>query len=1179
MTKFQLALAGAFLGTLVLFGYSRNWDIRGIETAFSPKTQAHSAREREIQTAALTFSDFSSAATPPNYPRPPSEWQTNEQHFYEKLLAGHHYDVLVVPFQVNAGGFDRGTRSLMSAELTAAVARAEPGQVPDFQVIAKVFGEGRREIKIEDIHRIANLISAKRIIWGAVGHTGTVKQGQRKLNVALLSQQRSSTGTNDAWTAPIARKLFNNLPFGDEQSPIDEFELLLPDILSSQGFDAGAANATRSQYKLDVKELPARPLEMLSGKVNPARDAYTFLLFSELTPAHMERTRETFIEKAFVSLAQMSTDSPEYKALRARAMMLLGYRQAALKLLATPTSEEEEEIRAALNGNLADVRQLAAKEHNPLKSLIANLDANRIAADFRILNADSSLDAVKALALPGRIWPVLAARAFTDWDFWSQFDNGPLKTLLDNDFPLKGYSLEDLIRGQVAVGDGEKLRATVALSTFNHVQKYLDGHSAQWCCDSAVSSAKALDYLELLSSFGHDNLIRHVYFLAHVQGSPQAAITYADGIQFVYRGYPYYTLERARAERMVAERSMGVEQQGLMKTAYDDAFNSMYWEQSQSIVSSDALDEVRKNGRQDYGDFDNFYSTDIPYHPAYTIWDRARVMENWRAAVSNATSQFSVVTGIVGSSEGELADEMTRQIQGRFIGSPDREMFLADQKLVHGDIQGAEDLLRENIKMAPSFTPSYLKLGTLVFQSGHPAEAEKIFLSFPEFHEGLSKSPVSTANAAYEMGSLFYSTGDFEFAVPMYKIAVAQESGASSEMSASMRLLLLDGDVEGAMASSLERAHRYNDGFAYRDYLGMLHAAKQSREAWAGFDALIGVLQQAEIWESALVGHHIAGTSESQVSEWVKKDDLQKIGNHASFATTYLARFATIDRVPSKDLAQMIASIDRPTWQFDDGALSVVRPDEDGREMRILGPPGAITPHGAYPMIMFSDPNKHRVRSQLSYFVEAYRSIKLHNYRGAKQVLTEAAALYDMSNIRSSYMLPYYALASAKTGSDVADVTRILSRFSAADQSFDSELAIAVLKGIAGKNSEALASLRLARYRRLNNDERTLISQYTYGEFCETLYELTNNPRIRAEGLQWAKVRERAEPWQSWSYGLEADLATDPSDRARAIAMTYYLDPKSMRLSRFSNTEIEQAVKQFNGVSIFRKNGQRVTAT
>jgi hypothetical protein len=144
-------------------------------------------------------------------------------------------------------------------------------------------------------------------------------------------------------------------------------------------------------------------------------------------------------------------------------------------------------------------------------------------------------------------------------------------------------------------------------------------------------------------------------------------------------------------------------------------------------------------------------------------------------------------------------------------------------------------------------------------------------------------------------------------------------------------------------------------------------------------------------------------------------------------------------------------------------------------------------------------------------------------------------------------------------------------------QSFDSELAIAVLKGVAGKSSEALASLRLARYHRLNNNQRTLMSQYTYGEFCEIVYELTNAPRIRAEGLSWAKVRERVEPWQSWSYVFEAEFTTDSFDRAKAIAMAHYLDPKSLRLSRFSKPEVDEAVKKFNGLNIFWKKGRGAT--
>jgi hypothetical protein len=123
-----------------------------------------------------------------------------------------------------------------------------------------------------------------------------------------------------------------------------------------------------------------------------------------------------------------------------------------------------------------------------------------------------------------------------------------------------------------------------------------------------------------------------------------------------------------------------------------------------------------------------------------------------------------------------------------------------------------------------------------------------------------------------------------------------------------------------------------------------------------------------------------------------------------------------------------------------------------------------------------------------------------------------------------------------------------------------------------------LGSLRLARYHRLNNDQRALISQYTYGEFCEILYQLTNDPRIRVEGLQWAKARERVEPRQSWNYAFEAEFTTDPSDRARAIAMTIYLDPRSLRLSRFSKAEIDEA-KKFNALNVFRRRGRGSIST
>jgi hypothetical protein len=84
------------------------------------------------------------------------------------------------------------------------------------------------------------------------------------------------------------------------------------------------------------------------------------------------------------------------------------------------------------------------------------------------------------------------------------------------------------------------------------------------------------------------------------------------------------------------------------------------------------------------------------------------------------------------------------------------------------------------------------------------------------------------------------------------------------------------------------------------------------------------------------------------------------------------------------------------------------------------------------------------------------------------------------------------------------------------------------------------------------------------------LFDLTGNTQIRDVAVDWVKARQQIEPWHSWTYAIEAALTTDPVARQRAIAMTYYLDPKSERLSRFKKSEIDAAVAASAGKNIFK---------
>jgi len=1118
------------------------------------------------------FTDWAALQLMPQaYPKPPSAWLVGEKEFYRKLLEHTHADILVAPMQINVWGFDRGTRAVMSAELAVAVESARLGTVLDPFLAAKALGDGQREYTRAELYALADAVGAKRIVFGAAGH-----DYKGKMSITLLSQLRATHPTRSQleWSTPIERQAVENIVLDDDHPAVDSFAKAYPGMLKLLGITVNLQNDAPAQ--LELVHLLESPLDLVKRRTNSAHSAYTLLLLGMLTPDHIEHVRECFAAKAFLITSRMSPQSPEYKALRARAYMMLGYRVAALKTLATPGTLEEQELQAVLNGNLPTVRSLGPKETNPLKRLIDALDENRIAADFGVMTGSESAKSIGKLELPG-IWRYLATRAATDPDIWSSWNNAELKSLLDHEFPKPGFTVRDIVQGSAAVGSVDKIKTSIDLSVFNHARQYLADHPPDATAPLASLSPSELDYLQLLVAIGDDNLMRHLHMLASTQRLPQESLEEAARLEPVYKGNPYYTLERALAEWEVAERASGAEQEGLLKASYEDAFNVMYWEQAQSTVASDALNLVARIGRPEYGYFDNFYNADLPYHPLYMLWgsggNPAAIRQNGLAALSNATSQFGVVDNLLDNNlthvSPQLAAEVGQLIAERFTGSPQRANLLADLQLRQGRIGEAESLLRESIKIAPRNYHAYYALGKIAFESGRPNDAVRIFLSYPPFQHTAGDEIVATSNYAYAMGNFFFDSGDFSLATRLFRISVAQKSNSGSEMGANTRLNVLSGNISGALQVALERGQRYAEGNAFRDYLAMLHATNKSKLAWSGFDTLVRQLDSFGIWESALVGHHREGGTEATVTAWVKRPELAPMGDKFSFAAHYLVQFATTDRIPSDSLAGVLDVIDRPTWRMEAGLEEVVRPNGDGRTQQILGPIVATFPREVLPVGVFEHAKKHRVKSGLAYFVAAYGAIKRGNFEPARQLFDEAAGLYDLQSTYSSYMLPYYALAVAKSEADTTKVETVLGRFSPNEQGFDYQLARAVLAAIHGNTAEALKSLQLARYRRWFVEERPILTTYTYGDICETLYRLTKNDAYRHEALDWARAREKAEPWQAWSYAMEATLSPDSVERKRAIAMAWYLDPQSMHLSTLKKADIDAAVKAFGGLNIF----------
>ncbi len=512
-----LGILLAIAGGLVFLHYQEEQELARIKEAnakvVAAARAAMAAREK-LQKERRWFPDFAMQNVPSTYPRPGSDWLSNEKAFYEKILLAGKFDVLVVLFQVRdwasqPDGTLARPRTCLRDHQTRNV------KIPDPYLVAQALGDGLRQFKREDVYRIATGIEAKRIIWTFAGH-----DQKGKMIVTVRFQDRLQNG-QFVWDQSFTTKQFEKIGFGDEHSPIAAYESLLPEIIKAIGLDPAALASPKPESKLDLAVLPESPIRMMEADDNPARDAYAFLLLAGLTPDHIDRTKERFVEKAFLALARMSPASPEFRALRARAYMMMGYRIAAIKTLGAPQNDEEKGLLAALNGNLMELREFVSKEKNQIKRLLLKLDEVNIANYYGV--KFNVIEELMAMNLPGKIWPFLAARAFTEDDDWVQHENIQVKLLLDFELPVKGYSLEDIMRAGASVGDTDKLQTAMELSVFNHGRKFIEIDATKWCCQFSISRPGIRDYMDLLQAMGHDNQLRRIRFQSTTQGAPERA--------------------------------------------------------------------------------------------------------------------------------------------------------------------------------------------------------------------------------------------------------------------------------------------------------------------------------------------------------------------------------------------------------------------------------------------------------------------------------------------------------------------------------------------------------------------------------------------------------------------------------------------------------------------------------
>jgi hypothetical protein len=1047
--------------------------------------------------------------------------------------------------QVQGYGLDRSTRSLMTAALTARVDGA-----PDAYLVQRALGDGARSL--QDITGLASDIGATKTLIVRVGHDGKGK---------LLVTLQVTDGPSSSSRTTI--KNIDDLTFTDEMPPIVAFQRAIPEIIAFAGAKP-AATTPMSVSRVPSFVIPPRPSDVLRlAERDPLTRAVVLQLLGTLSPAAPERQRERMFEQSLLTLDRIEAGAPAVeemvRLLRARAFYYLNSRPAALQALGSPGTPEARAFGQFLNGNLPEMKEALAQTTLPLLRLMLEIEVRDIEAAFLVTTATKMPTFIEATINRLPDWKFLLSRRIDDDDPWLVQDNVELKLELDRAFPIQGFDAATVARGALTIGRGPGAFA-IGDTAFEHIDRVRAGAASAWRCGTESAGCPQAGYLDLFQALAVSNAVRELFKLSNLQVLPDQASSAADRLIKVLDGQPDYLLARARIEERAYQRAIQARQQMARDQLTKFATTAAYLEQEQSRVSRAALLLLGVPSPQSMP-LVNAYSDDFP--PRYYWFQTSAALGPIATAIRYTTMSFEPIVRASMQGPAAITEQQRADLEMRFHGHPDHSRFASKNSApgVDGEIAMFEAALRDR----PDLWLNYWEIGLRqVTRQGDFAAALKTFDAFPGFKDRAKYNAVGLSTQAYEAGSLFFWSGRLDEAKHLYKIAADLGTGSAASISSQQRLDTLAGHYEAAAALSLQRAKRYNDAFAYRDYLGWLFAMGFQKEAWAAFDQLRSSLPNDQVWRAADVGTRIERRPWSEVKQWLLSEPIRTSPSKAyNFALNAALMQAAIDRKPAPDLAVVMRSIEgEPKAVAEGGSKEVRVPSGEG-----LNVSTARSAFGPKANTTFAADIK--VASHYILFAEAYVPLRDGNYAEAVSRFVDMAGFYPIEGSTFSsfatYALPYFAFAAAKSG-DTVGLERFLSGLPQAKRGFDFNLAMAFFTGLRSESDAAIKYLNAAFYTRLYTlgEDRPIFTEYQWAEACDWLFDATGNRVYQAMALNWAKAHQAVQPMYAWAYAMEVKHTRSEAARERALGFALYLDPQSERIAQIPAAAKQKASRWFD---------------
>lgn len=1071
-----------------------------------------------------------------------SPWLEAQRKRYAAMLDGKTCDTLVAPLQSQHLGFDRATRSLMTAQLALALA-APDRCVVDPYIASDALGEGMRRLDPGAIRALAASVNAKTIVTAYVGH-----DGHRNLEVfARVEQGASNMGNVYRETS---HKRWDGLAFTDEHPPFMVWQEKLPEIAAA--LDLGkitptaagpATNDTAAPF-----ELPDAPEQLITLPVADALDiARRYELLAALGPLPDFRATERLHEKAWLA-ASRAPDTPESRRIRARALLHLAYRPAALAVLGNDDDPASRTLSALLDGNLPEGEAAAAHIVAPEEKLIASLELRDLRFAYGRGNAREAMPPlVQETMAHSTSWNALLGPRGGDYDSWQVDDNLALKHLLDSLYPLDAFSTDEIVRAAISLGQPVDA-AHLQLLVKRHVDRLLALQPQRFCCSSFALRPTELDFLQLLSARSLATLERRFRFEAWTQGRIDSALELADAYDAEYSGNPHLAVLRALAVVQKSRDRADAREVEQHRRASMDARLALYLEQQGSSYTRMAAGAFPSERAA----FSLAYATDLP---PKLDWAKP-------AAVLPYASAFP------GSSilmlQAKERDATAAEIARRFHGSRDAESAVASLSPVPA---GGPDpaALRARIERDLGNWETYIALVEVLLAQGDATEAAAIADKYPGFAKDSGENEVGLSNFAAQIASMLRTQGYIDKARIFYQRAADYQTGSDASLLGAERVAIMDGDFAKAAEYAHARMTRYNAPYATRDYLEFLFAYGYAEQAWPAFMASAERIKIPEFWFAALVGKRVDGASDAAVGEWLASDGVRSVDAAGEAPALRLGMlYFLVDRAPNEDLPAVLARVEGNPVNHVDSNRSLMRPSPEG--------------HGYSPIARSKfqyekhtgEMNDH-VPSQYVLFAPAYLALRKGDYNEAVSAFERLANFYaiegDHWDPNMSVALPYFAFAAAKSGDTLhlkafldSSAQEVWGMPTQANRNFEWQLAQAYFSGLAHDTDAALKHLASALETMPSESGTNNINAYQYAETCIWLYDETKETSYRDLALSWARSYQQVEPTMAWSYALEAAYG-DPNDKrhVRAVAMALHLDRNSYWLSKVPKADIQRA--------------------